>query len=126
MTQPLPPQAANVLLDRVRDMLAAPVDTLPNAWARAAALLLRQTLEGTLADLWLRKAPSLENASFSAQLACLREFTSDAQLVADTTYTWHTLSAACHHRGYGLPPARDTLHLWLATVERLVDGLAAQ
>ena len=114
------------LLSEVDRLLASELEDLPPAWARAAVFLLRQALESRLASVWqARGLPELADASFSAQLTCLREFTSDEALVEDVTYTWHSLSAACHHRGYGMPPSRGSLAKARRDVGRLVDGFRA-
>ena len=114
------------LLSEVDRLLASDLEDLPPAWARAAVFLLRQALESRLADVWrARGVAELADASFSAQLTCLREFTSDEALVEDVTYTWHSLSSACHHRGFGMPPSRGSLAKARRDVGRLVDGFPA-
>lgn len=111
------------LLAEVDRLLVSDLEDLPAVWARAAVFLLRQALESRLADVWhSRGLPELASASFSAQLTCLREFTSDEALVEDVTYTWHSLSAACHHRGYGMPPSRGSLAKARRDVGRMVEG----
>ena len=87
--------------------------------SRSCALLLRQALEATLRGLWQQRAPRLARASLRVQLLCLSEFTSDKELARNTARTWQLLSDACHHKGYGLPPSRQTLRAWLQQVEQL-------
>lgn len=111
------------LVDRVDVVLSLPVGALPGAWPRASALLLRQALESAMAGVWAVHSPALERASFSTQLSCLRAFVSDERVVAEARHTWHSLSGACHHRGYGLPPSRESLALWSRRVRALVEEL---
>lgn len=90
-------------------------------WARAAALLTRQTLETCLTQIWRRRAPSLEEASYTTQLLCLPHYVRDAALAHELAHTWSALSAACHHHAYRLPPTAAELETWQRTVECLVD-----
>ena len=115
--------SAQELLAGVRRLLAGGADAIHNARARAAALLLRQTLEAALANLWRRRAPQLLEAPFSVQLLCLREYTSNKELAAEAARTWQALSDACHFRGYGLPPSRASLTVWLERVECLARAI---
>ncbi len=92
--------------------------------ARACALLVRQALENCLDIFWSRRAPGLTSAPMRVQLLCLREYTSDTAAADTTAQTWYELSAACHARGYGLPPTRGALSAWIANVESL-DALLA-
>lgn len=54
-----------------RDVVGGKKPGMRGLWARAAALLTRQALEGGLAHLWRYRAPSLERANFTTQLLCL-------------------------------------------------------
>ena len=90
-------------------------------WARAAALLTRQTLELGLIGIWRKRAPSLEKSNYTLQLLCLPHYLRDAELAHELAHTWSALSAACHHHAYQLPPTAAELETWQRTVEQLVD-----
>jgi hypothetical protein len=87
--------------------------------ARACALLLRQQLELSLSAFWTTRVPAMGRANTRAQLLCLREYTSDKDAARQSLRTWSALSEACHNRGYGLPPPRETLRAWAGEVAQL-------
>ena len=95
-------------------------------WSRAAAVLLRQALEGAVCEMWTRRAPRVVQVPWSTQFLCLREFISDTQLADEATSTWAALSVACHHRGYSVGPSAGDLRTWADTITRVVDAVATK
>ena len=91
-------------------------------WPRAAALLGRQALEQGLDGYWGKRGLKLANVATKPQLICLREYLSDADLAARVSHAWSSLTQACHHHPYELPPNHGELSGWLACVG---DALAA-
>ncbi len=96
---------------------------LVGTWPRAAAILGRQALEEALQHLWDKMIPEISNASSRAQMLCLSVYV-DGSIARRYTYTWHALSAACHHHAYDLPPVASELEGWLDEVEALITELA--
>jgi hypothetical protein len=89
-------------------------------WPRASALLARQALEATLAELWRLRAPGLEHCPMRAQLLCVDGcLPNSGDLAARARYAWSGLSRACHHHPYELPPTISELAGWMGTVEEL-------
>lgn len=93
------------------------------SWARAAALLARQALEGALDELWDERGVDLSAVSARAQLLCLRAYLKDDTLAAEVRYAWGALSRGCHHHPYELAPTADELARWIATVHALVHRI---
>ena len=95
-------------------------------WGRAAVLLARQGLEGSLHRFWERHAPDLREANTTAQLICLGEFMGGDLLTAgDAMQLWNTLSRACHYDDDYLAPNATEVADWLERAERLcttIDG----
>ena len=108
-----------------RGMLDDPSPPTRGLWARSAALLARQALEGAIREHFLAHAPAVVAAPFSTQLVCLREYTSATDTAARAAGTWAALSDACHHRGYGAPPTASELRGWLANVDEVLIALGA-
>ena len=92
-------------------------------WPRAAALLARQGLELAMARLWEVTAPGLERTSTRCQLLCVGDMLNDRELGGRATLTWHSLSNACHHRVYELPPTAGELNSALETVWDLAEAV---
>jgi hypothetical protein len=89
-------------------------------WPRASALLARQALEATLAELWRLRAPGLEQCPMRAQLLCVDgSLPNSTDLAARTRYAWLGLSRACHQHAYELPPTIAELAGWVETVDEL-------
>ena len=105
--------AAHVLVER-------PTEQTEGYWARAAALLMRQALEGAVYAHWTRTEPRLTMAPYSTQLLCLREYIADTELADSAANTWAGLSRACHHHGYGLGVTGAELRGWGATVSAII------
>ena len=125
MTQLVHRTDASSVVDLARFMIEEQNSGLIGIWPRAAAILGRQALEIALDQLWSYAAPGVENAPVRAQLTCLTEYI-DARLASRVRYTWHGLSAACHHHLYELPPTASELEGWLADVEALIAEVDRQ
>ena len=110
------------LVDLARALIREQRDDLVGTWSRASAILGRQALEIALGQVWSKAAPGVENASARAQLLCLPTYI-DTELASRIRYTWHGLSAACHHHAYELPPTAPELEGWLSDIEALVKEL---
>ena len=106
------------LVEAGRVLLRGPDASTAGVWPRAAALVTRQALEATLAELWAARAPGLERASMRAQLVCLPRYVEPA-LAGRVSFTWSMLSAACHHHAYELSPTAGELSAWLDTCDDL-------
>ena len=114
---------AHALVSAARDLIR--VDDLATAglWPRAAALLARQGLELAMARLWEVTAPGLERTSTRCQLLCVGDMLNDRQLGGRATLTWQSLSNACHHRAYELPPTASELNVALEMVWDLAEAV---
>jgi hypothetical protein len=114
---------AHALVAAARDLIRTDDATTAGLWPRAAALLARQGLELAMARLWTVTAPGLELTSTRCQLLCVGDMLNDRQLGGRTTLTWQTLSNACHHRVYELPPTASELNRALETVWELAEAV---
>ena len=112
------PPTPRELLGLADDVLTAPPPGLAGRWPTAVALMLRQSLEGLLHDLWRAIAPRVDLASETTQLLCLRSQI-DPGLARRVAYAWAALSRASHHHAYELPPTATELGAWFETVEEL-------
>ncbi len=108
------------LLRAADDLLSAPAASLEGRWPLAVAILCRQALEGSMWELWRAKAAGVEDASYRAQLLCLRTYLGDRDLAARIDHVWTALTHACHHHAYELPPTAVELARWYETVEEFV------
>jgi len=113
------------LVDLADAVLRAHGSTWGGSWARAAALLTRQAVEGALDDLWTVRGVDLSPVSAHAQLICLRAYLDDDVLAAEVRYAWGALSRACHHHPYELGPTADELARWIVTVRALIQRIQA-
>jgi hypothetical protein len=111
------------LLSAADDLLRDSHPELAGTWPRAVATLCRQALEGAMFDLWRAKAPGVEDASYRAQLLCLRSYL-DPALAASADQTWAALSRACHHHAFEMPPTAGELGTWLESVDEVVRVVA--
>jgi hypothetical protein len=107
---------AHALVSAARDLIRDDDATTAGLWPRAAALLARQGLELAMARLWEVTAPGLERTSTRCQLLCVGDMLNDRELGGRTMLTWRSLSSACHHRVYELPPTASELTIALETV----------
>jgi hypothetical protein len=114
---------AHALVSAARDLIRNDDASSAGLWPRAAALLARQGLELAMARLWDVTAPGLERASTRCQLLCVGDLLNDRELGGRATLTWQSLSNACHHRVYELPPTASELNSALATVWDLAEAV---
>ena len=109
------------LLSHAREIATRPNPATAGLWPRAAAFMARQALESALASLWGERAHGLEVCSMRAQLLCLEEILSDRSIAAHTRSAWGSLTRACHHHPYELPPTAAELAVCFDYVEELVE-----
>jgi hypothetical protein len=114
---------AHSLVSAARDLIRDDDLATAGLWPRAAALLARQGLELAMARLWEVTAPGLERTSTRCQLLCVGDMLNDRQLGGRATLTWQSLSNACHHRAYELPPTASELSLALEMVWDLAESV---
>jgi hypothetical protein len=114
---------AHALVSAARDLVRNEGAATAGLWPRAAALLARQGLELAMARLWDVTAPGLEKTSTRCQLLCLGNMLNDRELGGRATLTWNSLSDACHHRVYELPPTASELNSALETVWDLAEAV---
>jgi hypothetical protein len=114
---------AHALVSAARDLIRDDDIATAGLWPRAAALLARQGLELAMARLWEVTAPGLERTSTRCQLLCVGDMLDDRQLGGRATLTWQSLSNACHHRAYELPPTASELSLALEMVWDLAEAV---
>ena len=110
------------LLSAADEVLSDDGPDLAGRWPLAAAILCRQALEGAMLQLWLARAPGLQEATLRAQLLCLRDYV-DRDLAYLVDHAWSSLTHACHHHAYELPPTAAELGRWFETVEALVRAV---
>ncbi len=113
------------MLSAATRLVDEPLPATDGFWSRAAAILIRQALEGSLDEFLAEHAPGSQHATFKAQLIVLRILHPDAALAGRVGYTWAALSRATHHQGYELPPTATTLRSWLATVRTFTTSTKA-
>jgi hypothetical protein len=114
---------AHALVSAARDLVRNDEASSAGLWPRAAALLARQGLELAMERLWDVTAPGLERASTRCQLLCVGDMLNDRELGGRATLTWQSLSNACHHRVYELPPTASELNSALETVWDLAEAV---
>jgi hypothetical protein len=114
---------AHALVSAARALMRHGEATTAGLWPRAAALLARQGLELAMARLWDVTAPGLERTSTRCQLLCVGDMLNDRELGGRATLTWNSLSDACHHRVYELPPTASELNGALETVWELAEAV---
>ncbi|MFZ0918627.1 MAG: hypothetical protein WAN83_00910 [Candidatus Dormiibacterota bacterium] len=117
------PEDAHELVSAARDLIRDDAAATAGLWPRAAALLARQGLELAMARLWEVTAPGLERTSTRCQLLCVGDMLNNRELGGRATLTWYSLSNACHHRVYELPPTASELNLALETVWDLAEAV---
>lgn len=107
------------LIAEARALLGRDGGAARGSWPRVISHLTRQALEGLLDELWVKRAPGLENASMRAQLVCLGSYLGDPALAGRIACTWADLSKSCHLHAYDLAPSAAMLERWLGDVEEL-------
>jgi hypothetical protein len=116
-------------LSRV-DALLGPADVRADADAarpsvRAAAFLLRRSLEERLDALLSARFPGLPRCSFRTRCTLLARLAGPA-LAGRCAAVWHELSLACHYHSSILPPPVDDVRGWRnesAAVLQALDAL---
>jgi hypothetical protein len=108
--------AAQRLLDR-QDAKTAGI------WPRAAALLARQALEQGLEEYWRSRGVALDTLATRPQLICLPRYLGNKDLAGRAAHTWSSLTRACHHHPYDLPPGHAELGNWLASVGDILTAM---
>ncbi len=108
--------AAQRLLDRKEAKTAG-------IWPRAAALLARQALEQGIDEHWRRKGVALDKLSTRPQLICLSRYVANKDLAGRAALAWSSLTRACHHHPYELPPGHAELGNWLASVSEILTAM---
>jgi hypothetical protein len=114
---------AHALVSAARDLIRGDDATTAGLWPRAAALLARQGLELAMVRLWEVTAPGLERTTTRCQLLCVGDMLNSRELGGRATLTWNSLSNACHHLVYELPPTANELNLALETVWDLAEAV---
>jgi hypothetical protein len=115
----------NELADAAEQVLADPSDALFGCWARASALLARQSLETAMDDLWRKRSPIVRQCSTSAQLLVLPSYLRDQEAARDAAYAWSALSRACHHHAYELAPTAAELRSLIKLTRRVAAAIEA-
>lgn len=111
------------LIEDARMVLMRDVAATQFVWPRAAAVLGRQSLEMSLDQLWIARAPGTEACSTRAQLICLSSYL-DPELAGAVGYAY-ALSRACHHHPYEFGPSQAEIERWLDTCEQLALAVGA-
>lgn len=112
------------LLAHAYSVFEDPPAVLAGRWPRTVALLARQALETSLAELWTKRGVKIGWATERAQLLCLPQVLGDRRLSADAALAWSGLSEACHQHAYDLAPTAGELGAWLDTVDELRRAVA--
>ena len=113
------------LADAAERVLVDPSDALFGCWARASALLARQSLETAMDQLWRTRAPLVMQCSTTAQLLVLPSYLRDQEAARDAGYAWSALSRACHHHAYELPPTASELRSLIGLTRRVAAAIDA-
>ena len=108
--------AARRLLDR-KDARTAGI------WPRAAALLARQALEHGIEEFWRSKGVALDTLATRPQLICLPRYLGNRELAGRAAHAWASLTRACHHHPYDLPPGHAELGNWLTSVGDILSAM---
>jgi hypothetical protein len=110
------------LLYRAIDLLERPTSETVGLWPRATAVLARQALERGLTEVLSAKVEGIQQAPVRTQLLCLRIVLGDTATADEVNVAWWSLSRACHHLSYELPPTAAELRAWIDVVDRFVEA----
>jgi len=113
------------LADAAERVLVDPGNVLFGCWARASALLARQSLETAIDDLWRKRAPIVAHCSMASQLLVLPSYLRDQEAARDAAYAWSALSRACHHHAYELAPTASELRSLIGLTRRVTAAIEA-
>ena len=103
------------LLAAATALLDDPAEDTETVWPLGAAVLIRQAIEATVADVWQRVAPAMRQASWAEQFASLPAYLGRAPELAAADHAWAALSSACHQRGYDVGLTHGELRAHHAT-----------
>lgn len=97
-------------------------DAIPTAtWARAVAVLARQSIERGLDDFWSVVEPTMSGQrNKRASFLCLGNYL-PADHAADGYFSWIVLSRACHYQSYDVEPSATEVREWLAGAEKFLQ-----
>ena len=109
-------------LAMARRLLGRPDARTAGIWPRAAALLARQALEQGLDEFWRDRGVALDNLGTRPQLICLSAYLPATGVAARASQAWSSLTRACHHQPYELPPGHAELE---RSLEAVAEALAA-
>ncbi len=111
------------LLAAARALLKRTDPKTAGLWPRAAALLARQALEGSLDMFWRSKKLSFDpHTGRRQQFLCLHAYLEDRELAGLAHNTWATLSDASHHHAYELAPTVGEVEALIKTAEGFALG----
>ena len=113
-------------LTMAQRMLERPEARTAGIWPRAAALLGRQALEQGLDEFWRGRGIALHNLGTRPQLICLSAYLPDRDVAARASHAWSSLTRACHHHPYELPPGHAELRSSLDAVAETLAATAAE
>jgi len=113
------------LADAAERVLVDPGDALFGSWARASAMLARQSLESAIDLLWKTRAPLMAQSSMASQLLVLPSYLRDQEAARDAAYAWSALSRACHHHAYELQPTASELRSLIGLTRRVTAAIEA-
>lgn len=92
------------LLEAARALMARTRPETTGLWPRAAALLARQALEATVAEIWREKGlDDMAACGMRQQLICLRAYVKP-EVAGALAESWAVLTRACHHHAYEVAP----------------------
>lgn len=112
------------LLAAARRLLDRPDARTAAIWPRAAALLVRQALEQGLDAYWRGKGLKLADLGTRPQLICLAGYLPDQAIAGRASHAWSSLTQACHHHPYELPPSHAELNGWLGAVDEALGAMS--
>lgn len=102
------------LLGTATALLDHPVEDTTTVWPLGAAVLIRQSIESTLAFFWKLKGVGMTDVPFTEQWLALPSYIGAAPEADAADYAWHALSQACHHRDYDVGLTQEELRAHLA------------
>ena len=89
------------------------------AHPRAAVFLIRRALEEHLNAYIRRNRPALEHCAMGTKTIWLAQHL-DSALAGRLAAVWHSLSGACHHQQYAMPPTVGEILSWHDEVEHVL------
>jgi hypothetical protein len=117
---------ASQLIHAAEQMIGNDGSSVEGALARGVALLTRQAIGVSLADLWSQRSPGVAKCSARIQLICLSAAGLDENLSREVRHTWSLLSAACHDHPYDVAPPGLEVSQWVRVAARLHGAMFPQ